>query len=96
MIDLMLEGREPEDYEAQCALRTLLESEKLKECGDDELLSRIEEQISFNQDMLARVAALVEGIRSGTSEDSEPDADGDDLLARINRAIKPRKEPSYG
>lgn len=90
MIDLMLPGREPEptDYEAQCALRTLLESEKIQDSGDEDLLERIAEQIDYNRDMLDRVAALVDDLRSGKSVGK----DADDLVSRL----KPRKESRYG
>lgn len=92
MIDLMLPGREPEttDYEAQSALRTLLESEKLQDLGDEDLYARICEQIQYNQDMLSRVYDLVEGLKGKTNG---TDADG---LSRIGRALKSRKEHGYG
>ncbi len=91
MMDLMLPGREPEacDYEAQSALRTLLESEKIQDSGDEDLLERISAQIDYNQDMLSRVAALVEGLRAGKSDDE------DDLMSRMARVFNPKGE-RYG
>lgn len=92
MMDLMLPGRadEPQDYEAQTALRTLLEAEKLQSAGDEELYERICEQIEHNQDLLARVYTLVEGLKQ-KEEKEEGGTDADDLLTRIDRALKPRK-----
>ncbi len=70
MLDLVMPGRTPEscDYEAQSALRTLLEAEKLKGDGDTELLDRVCEQVEFNLDMLGRVLSLVEEIKKGGKE----------------------------
>ncbi len=93
MMDLMLPGRgdDPclsEDYEAQSALRTLLESEKIQDAGDEELYERICEQINYNQDLLSRVYDLVEGLR-----DQEPASkEAGDALSRLDRALNPRKE----
>lgn len=98
MMDLFLPGRdnEPEDYEAQSALRTLLESEKIKHCGDEELLGRIAEQLSFNRDMLDRVSSLIDGLASGGESEPAPPTGPErsdtrtieDFLLRINRVRK--------
>jgi hypothetical protein len=78
-MDLILPGRDmgPEDFEAQAALRTLLEADKLKHCGDEELLSRVAEQIEHNVDTLNRVAALVESLRGEGEDDGELDESDD-------------------
>jgi hypothetical protein len=93
MMDLMLPGRDsgPDDYEAQSALRTLLEAEKLQTSGDDDLFARICEQIEHNQDLLTRVYTLVEGLKG-----QDVDTDVDDLLTRMDRVFKPRKGAVYG
>jgi hypothetical protein len=103
MMDLLLPGRDsdPEDYEAQSALRTLLESEKIQHCEDDDLLGRIAEQIKYNQDMLARVSGIIEGLKSDdgdeegavplfadTGEERTDTRTIDDFLTRINRVRK--------
>ncbi len=93
MMDLMLSGRSDpptssEDYEAQSALRTLLESEKIQECCDDELYERICEQIEYNQDLLSRVYDLVEGLRNSETVGKE----AGDALSRVDRALNSRKE----
>lgn len=102
MMDLFLPGRDSdsEDYEAQCALRTLLESDKIKNSGDDELLSRVSEQIKYNMSMLERVAGLVDGLMADDEEEPEQPSlfkdeptQGErtdtrtieDFLARVNR-----------
>lgn len=71
-MELILPGREPEeDYEAQNALRTLIEAEKIKEKSGG-LRERILDQIQCDVDVLQRVAKLVEEM-----DEEEPDNSSD-------------------
>lgn len=101
-MDLFLPGREPEqeDFEAQSALRTLLESEHIKHCGDEDLYSRISDQIQHNLDMLQRVSNVLGGLveeesmgepmfaDTSTSGEKTDTRTIDDFLLRVNRVRK--------
>lgn len=104
-MDLLLPGRvsDPEDYEAQCALRTLLDAEKFRDTADEDLLSRVSEQIKYNISMLERVGSLVDGLKSeeegeeaeeeeavydDSTEERTDTRSIEDFLRRANRARK--------
>lgn len=101
-MNLYLPGREydAEDYEAKDALYKLMEAEHLQMSADDDLLERISHCIKHNIGMLERVSSLVEGLKSGGTEEedaavhqayqrTEERSDTrniDDFLVRVNKA----------
>lgn len=79
-IALMTPGRgEDCDYEAQSALRTLLEAESLQASGDESLFERIRKQVRYNKECLQKVDELL-----GQLIDDEEDPA--DFLSRIRTA----------
>ena len=88
-MDLVLPGRnpeEPDDYEAQCALRTLLEAESIQYSGNEDLLSRIQKEIEKSKTCLGRVEALVADVLSGEeSGEGEGEAGGLFYDANVGR-----------
>lgn len=91
-------GKEEKDYEACDALRTLLEAEAIKHCGDEEFLGRIDTELQKQLAAMQRVDSLIAGLRSGWDDDEDmyqssprgsTRADSrtvDDFLARINQS----------
>lgn len=101
-IELCPPGRdsEPQDYEAHSALRTLLEAEAIRTCGDEEFLGRISDELERQMGAMDRVSEFLSGVLSG-EEDGEGEsvtlvggtdrADSrtiGDFLARINKKRK--------
>lgn len=64
-------GKEEKDYEACDALRTLLEAEAIKHCGDEEFLGRIDTELQKQLAAMQRVDSLIAGLRSGWDDDED-------------------------
>lgn len=96
--DLILPGRasgddSPDDYEAQSALRTLLEAHKIVKTADEDLFGRMRSIISYNKDCLDRVDEI---LAQDDGESASPFSDAvtgrtdtrtvDDFFDRFNKS----------